>query len=146
MTNQDIFALMDRFERSALQSMKVSTGEYQIEFQKGALAAPPADAVVSAPAAAAREPVPGAAAAREPQSPVITAPLVGTFYAAPGPDQAPFVQAGDRVDKGQTVCLLEAMKMMSEVPAPCDCVIEAVLKSSGELASFGEPLFRYKPC
>ena len=145
MTNQDIFALMDRFERSALQSMKVSTGEYNIEFQKGAGAAQAVSAVPAAVPGPA-ESAPASAAPEEPQGPVITAPLVGTFYAAPAPDQAPFVQAGDRVAKGQTVCLLEAMKMMSEVPAPCDCVIEAVLKSSGELASFAEPLFRYRPC
>ena len=62
------------------------------------------------------------------------------------PDQAPFVLPGDRVSKGQTVCLIEAMKMMSEVPAPCDCVIESVCKSNGELVAFGEPLFRYRPC
>lgn len=145
MTNQDIFALMDRFERSSLQSMKVSTGEYKIEFQKGVPVGVPVGAPAAAPVTAAAVPAPAAAPA-EAEGPVITAPLVGTFYAAPAPDQAPFVQAGDRVEKGQTVCLLEAMKMMSEVPAPCDCVIEAVLKSSGELASFGEPLFRYKPC
>ena len=48
--------------------------------------------------------------------------------------------------KGQTVCLLEAMKMMSEIPAPCDCVIDEVLKTNGELAAFGEPLFQYRPC
>ena len=54
--------------------------------------------------------------------------------------------ASDRVKKGQTVCLIEAMKMMSEVPAPCDCVIEEVLKANGELAAFGEALFRYRPC
>ena len=53
---------------------------------------------------------------------------------------------GCRVSKGQTVCLIEAMKMMSEVPAPCDCVIESVCKSNGELVAFGEPLFRYRPC
>ena len=88
-----------------------------------------------------RAPAPQAAA-----GPSIDAPLVGTFYAAPSPDQAPFVLPGDRVSKGQTVCLIEAMKMMSEVPAPCDCVIETVCKSDGELVSFGEPLFRYKPC
>ena len=51
---------------------------------------------------------------------------------------------GDRVSKGQTVCLIEAMKMMSEVPAPCDCVIEEILKANGELVAFGEPLFHYR--
>ena len=78
--------------------------------------------------------------------PAVTAPLVGTFYAAPAPDQPPFVSVGDRVKKGQTVCLIEAMKMMSEVPAPCDCVIDEILKADGELVAFGEALLRYKPC
>jgi biotin carboxyl carrier protein len=78
--------------------------------------------------------------------PTVTAPLVGTFYAAPAPDQPPFVKKGDRVIKGQTLCLLEAMKMMSEIPAPCDCVIEEVLKDDGALAAFGDPLIRYRPC
>ena len=73
-------------------------------------------------------------------------PLRRTFYAAPSEDAAPFVAVGDRVAKGQTVCLIEAMKMMSEVSAPCDCVIEEVVKANGELAAFGEPLFRYRPC
>ena len=72
----------------------------------------------------------------------INAPLVGTFYAASAPDKAPFVAVGDKVKQGQTVCLLEAMKMMSEVPAPFDCVIEEVLIADGTLAEFGCPLFR----
>ena len=74
----------------------------------------------------------------------ITAPLVGTFYAASAPDAAPFVQVGDHVKKGQTVCLMEAMKMMNEVQAPCDCVIEEILQEDGALVSFGEPLLRYR--
>ena len=72
--------------------------------------------------------------------------MVGTFYTAPAPDQPPFVQVGDRVKKGQPLCLLEAMKMMSEVTAPCDCEITAVLKENGALVSFGDGLFGYKPC
>ena len=139
MTNQEIYDLMDRFQRSSLRSMKLSCQDFTIELEQGipAAASAPAAAAVSAPAAAA---VP------QPESPAICAPLVGTYYAASAPDQPPFVTAGDRVAKGQTVCLIEAMKMMSEVPAPCDCVIEEVLKANGELAAFGEPLFRYRPC
>ena len=98
----------------------------------------------SSPAAAAAPAASAAAPAPAEELPAITAPLVGTFYAAPAPDQAPFVLPGDRVSKGQTVCLIEAMKMMSEVPAPCDCVIEEVLKAGGKLVSFEEPLFRYR--
>ena len=141
MTNQEIKELISCFESSSLQTMKLSTQEFTIEMSRGAGAAP---AVPQAPAAVA-VPAAASAPARE-EGDAVKAPLVGTFYAAPAPDQAPFVAVGDRVKKGQTVCLIEAMKMMSEVPAPCDCVIEAVLKASGDLVSFGEPLLRYKPC
>ena len=140
MTNQEIFDLMDRFQRSSLRAMKLSCQDFSIELEQGAAAAPAAAAPAAVPAP------PAAAPAPQPESPVISAPLVGTYYAASAPDQPPFVNPGDRVKKGQTVCLIEAMKMMSEVPAPCDCVIEEVLKANGELAAFGEPLFRYRPC
>ena len=140
MTNQEIFDLMDRFQRSSLRSMKLSCQEFSIELEQGAPAA------AAAASAAVPAPTVSAAPAPQPESPVISAPLVGTYYAASAPDQPPFVNTGDRVKKGQTVCLIEAMKMMSEVPAPCDCVIEEVLKANGELAAFGEALFRYRPC
>ena len=144
MTNQEIYDLMDRFQRSTIHSMKLSTQDVAIEFAKAPVSAAPAVAPVASavPAVA----VPAAAAPAQPELPAISALLVGTYYAAPAPDQAPFVAVGDRVKKGQTVCLIEAMKMMSEVPAPCDCVIEEVLKANGDLAAFGEALFRYKPC
>lgn len=75
----------------------------------------------------------------------IRSPLVGVFYAAPGPDKAPFAEVGQTVQKGQSVCLLEAMKMMSEVPAPMDCIIQEVLLQDGQLADFDAPLFRVQP-
>ena len=140
MTNQEIFDLMDRFQRSSLRAMKLSCQDFSIELEQGAAAAPAAAAPAAVPAPPAAAPAPQA------EGPVISAPLVGTYYAAPAPEQPPFVAAGNRVKKGQTVCLIEAMKMMSEVPAPCDCVIEEVLKANGELAAFGEALFRYRPC
>ena len=138
MTNQAIFDLMDRFQRSSIQTMKLSTQEFTIELSRGGVPASAAPVAAAAPAMPAPAP--------EADGKVVTAPLVGTFYAAPAPEKPPFVRAGDRVKKGDTLCLIEAMKMMSEIPAPCDCVIEAVLKESGELVSFGEPLLRYKPC
>jgi acetyl-CoA carboxylase biotin carboxyl carrier protein len=140
MTNQEIYDLMDRFERSTLQTLKLSCQEFSIELGRGCSAAPGVAAPAAAPAV--RETAPAAPEA----GPAITAPLVGTFYTAPSPEQPPFVSVGQRVRKGDTVCLMEAMKMMSEVPAPCDCIIQEVLKANGELASFGEPLFRYQPC
>ena len=103
-----------------------------------AIAAVSAAVPVQAPAPAAAP-----APARE-EAPAVTAPLVGTFYTAPAPDQAPFVAVGDRVKKGQTVCLIEAMKMMSEIPAPMDCVIEEILVENGSLAGYDAPLFRVR--
>lgn len=138
MTNQEIFELMARFDQSGTTTFKLNTKDFTLELGKGGSAAvPAAPAAVSAPAA-------GPAPAAQPEGPCITAPLVGTFYAASAPDAEPFVKVGDHVKKGQTVCLMEAMKMMNEVQAPCDCVIEAVLQQDGALVSFGEPLIRYR--
>ena len=69
---------------------------------------------------------------------------MGTFYAAASPEAEPFAPVGAVVKKGQTVCILEAMKMMSEIPAPMDCVIEEVLVENGSLAGFDAPLFRVR--
>ena len=142
MTNQELNDLLASFEGSSLSKLKLSTQEFTIEMER-AVAAPAASAAPAIPAAAA---VPAAPAAAELEGDAVTAPMVGTFYAASAPEQPPFVKVGDRVRKGQPVCLLEAMKMMSEIPAPCDCEITAVLKENGALVSFGEPLFRYQPC
>ena len=139
MTNQEIFELMARFDQSGITTFKLNTKDFTLELGKGGGAA-----VAAAPAAA---PAPAAAApapAAQPEGPCITAPLVGTFYAASAPDAQPFVKVGDKVKKGQTVCLMEAMKMMNEVHAPCDCTIEAILQEDGALVSFGDPLMRYQ--
>ena len=139
MTNQEIFELMSRFDQSGITAFKLTTKDVTLELSKG-VGVPAAPAAGPAPAA----PAPSVAAVpAQPEGPCITAPLVGTFYAASAPDAAPFVKVGDKVKKGQTVCLMEAMKMMNEVQAPCDCVIEAILQEDGALVSFGDPLIRY---
>ena len=136
MTNQEIFELMARFEASSATLFKLTSKDFSLELAKGGQGAPvPPTAAPAAAVSAPEEPS---------QGPCITAPLVGTFYAASAPDAAPYVQPGDRVRKGQTVCLMEAMKMMNEVQAPCDCVIEAILQEDGALVSFGAPLIRYR--
>jgi acetyl-CoA carboxylase biotin carboxyl carrier protein len=136
MMDQEIFDLIGRFETSSLTELKLTTQKFTLELSKAA------SGVAAAPVAQPVQPVP----TEEADANVISAPLVGTFYAAPSPNQKPFVAVGDRVKQGQTVCLLEAMKMMSEIQAPCDCVIDAVLKENGSLAAYGDPLFRYTPC
>ena len=140
MTNQEIFELMDRFERSAIRTLRLSRDGTTLEMSKDTPAAP----ALTLPAAA--QSAQPAAAASAPCESTIDAPLAGVFYAASAPGEAPFVREGDRVKQGDTVCLMEAMKMISEIPAPCDCIITRVLKENGELAGYGEPLFGYRPC
>ena len=74
----------------------------------------------------------------------ITSPIVGTFYSAPAPDAPAYVKVGDRVKNGQTVCILEAMKLMNEIQCEFDCEIEAVLVSNEQKVEYGQPLFRVK--
>ncbi len=153
---EQITALLAAFDQSTAVRLRWKSGDQQLTLEKAeAFPAPvvPA-AVAAAPVAAAAVPAPAAAAAAPAQAPAapaaqeegeaITAPLVGTFYAASAPDKAPFVAVGDKVKAGQTVCLLEAMKMISEVPAPFDCVIEEVVAENGQLAAFGDVLFRVR--
>lgn len=136
MTNQEIFEILSRFENSSIRTMKLVSGDFSIELSKETASAPPA-----AQSAAAPSPAPEVSAA-----PAITAPLAGVFYAASEPGAKPFVSVGDRVRKGDTVCLMEAMKMISEIPAPCDCIITEILKENAALAAYGEALMRYQPC
>lgn len=74
----------------------------------------------------------------------ITSPIVGTFYSASAPDVPAYVRVGDRVKRGQTVCILEAMKLMNEIQVDWDCEIEAVLVSNEQKVEYGQPLFRVK--
>ena len=145
----DIFALLERFESSSIQRMELRMEDFRLELDKNAAvtvapvaAAPVAAAPVAAPSAA---PAPAAAPKAEaPAGRPLIAPLVGTLYPAPSPDAAPFVSVGDTVKKGQTVCILEAMKMMSEVPSPADGVVEEILVRDGELVGYDQPLFRLR--
>lgn len=142
---ESIYALMERFERSSISGLELEQNGTRLKLEK-AVAVAAAPAVVAAPVASpapAAAPVAGQPAQAE-EGEYIKAPLVGTFYTAAGPDAAPFVQVGDKVLKGQTVCILEAMKAMSEIPAPMDCVIEEVLLDNGSLAAFDAPLFRVR--
>jgi acetyl-CoA carboxylase biotin carboxyl carrier protein len=75
----------------------------------------------------------------------IDSPMVGTFYSSPAPGEPPFVQRGDMVDEGQTVCIVEAMKLMNEVGAKFSGSIEKILVENGQPVEFGQPLFAVKP-
>ncbi len=93
-------------------------------------AAPPAPSAAAAPAAD--------------SSKTVDAPIVGVFYAAPSPGADAYVSAGKKVKKGETVCIIEAMKCMNEIQAEEDCEIVEVLAADGELVEYGQPLFKVK--
>ena len=90
------------------------------------------------PAAAAAEPAPEATASH--QGHVLSSPMVGTFYRSPAPGSKPFVEVGQRVKKGETVCIVEAMKMMNQIEEDKEGVIEAILVEDGEPVEFDQPL------
>jgi acetyl-CoA carboxylase biotin carboxyl carrier protein len=75
----------------------------------------------------------------------ITAPLVGTFYRSPSPEAAPFVEVGDRVTKGQVICIIEAMKLMNEIESEADGIVSRVLVENSHPVEYGEPLFLLEP-
>jgi acetyl-CoA carboxylase biotin carboxyl carrier protein len=77
--------------------------------------------------------------------PAIESPMVGTFYATPGPDKPPFVSVGSKIGPDTTVCLIEAMKIFNEIKAETSGTVEEVLVKSGQPVEFGQPLYRIRP-
>ena len=141
MTNQEIFDLISRFEDSSLHTLKLSTQDFSIELSRGGAPVSTASAVPSAPAP---RPTGGESRPDRNSGPTVNAPLVGTYYAAPAPGQPPFVSVGDRVKKGQTLCIVEAMKLMNEIVAETDGQIVEICAQNGQVVDFGCPLFRIK--
>ena len=84
------------------------------------------------------------AAAEEPEGKIVKSPLVGTFYAAPAEDADPFVTEGKTVKKGQTLGIVEAMKLMNEIESEFDGTVAEILVENGQMVEFGQPLFRIR--
>jgi acetyl-CoA carboxylase biotin carboxyl carrier protein len=139
---QELYELMERFAASGLTGLEWKRGEEEVKLRRQ----PPQLQTVAAAAPAPAETAPqtAAPASQQAEGELVKAPLVGVFYVAPAPGEPPFVTPGKRVKKGETLCLMEAMKMMSEVPAPADCVVEEVLAKDGEPVGYGAPLFRVR--
>lgn len=146
--------LISQFDSSSLREFSYATNEFTLAFSKnnGATApsaaplavaeAPqtqsaevPAPAVVSAPEAA-----PAAIA----EGDVVTSPLVGVAYLKPAPDKSDFITVGETVKKGQTLLIIEAMKVMNEIPAPHDGVVTEILVQTEAMVEYGEELVRIK--
>lgn len=141
---EKIEGLVKIIENSSLTEFTLKEGDLKITMSK--LDHPPvvAAGMPVAPAPAAPADAPAAEAEEADEKLFITSPIVGTFYSAPAPDAPAFVKVGDQVKNGQTVCILEAMKLMNEIQSDFDCEIEAVLVSNEQKVEYGQPLFRVK--
>ena len=114
-----------------------------LKLKKGAELIQAPIAVAPAPVVAAAAPTAASAeAAAEPEGDAITAPMVGTFYASSSPEAAPYIKVGDTVSVGQTLCIIEAMKVMNEIEAEVSGTIIAIAAKDGEPVQFGDALFR----
>jgi acetyl-CoA carboxylase biotin carboxyl carrier protein len=146
--------LIDLVSESGISELEVTEGEGKVRIVKNAppvyvqpstsyapqLPATPPTAGVAAPAEAPAAAAPAAAAAA-PQGHVVTSPMVGTFYRAPSPGAEPFVQVGDAVKEGQTICIIEAMKLLNEIESDKTGVIKEILVENGQAVEYGQPLF-----
>ncbi|MGT2667049.1 acetyl-CoA carboxylase biotin carboxyl carrier protein [Streptococcus rifensis] len=141
MTIDDIKELVALLEKSSLVEMDIQDGDFKIRLsRKGEVVqAPPAH--IPAPPST---PVETSDDTVDSDEDLITSPLVGTFYSAAGPDIPAFVRVGDKLKTGDTVCILEAMKLMNEITVDADCVVEAILVSNEQKVEYGQPLFRIR--
>ena len=138
---ETIEKLADIVSAKDLGEITIADGEKTITV-KGKTCPPPMGAPVmpAVPAAAPAAPAETPAAPKAPAGKAIKAPLVGTFYAAPSPDQPPFVQVGDTVNKGDVVLIIESMKLMNEVTSDVEGVVQEILVKNGDAVEYDQPL------
>ena len=158
MTNDEIRELLALFNDSGVAEMEVQRGENRVRFRRGILnheyTLPPtlqAQQVLMAPQAPA-PPMPPTLAGQKPVAPAVVddgaelvkSPIVGTFYHCPSPGSPAFVKVGDRVEKGQVLCIIESMKLMNEIESEVSGTVTACLVENGRPVEYGEGLFLIK--
>jgi acetyl-CoA carboxylase biotin carboxyl carrier protein len=138
--------LIEMLEESNLGEIEIKEGEESIRISRAGSAAPtaqwmqaPAPAPVTAPVAAA--PAAAPVAPSLPAGHMVTSPMVGTFYRSPSPSAASFVEIGSQVKVGDTLCIIEAMKILNTIESDKAGTVKAILKENGQPVEFGEPLF-----
>jgi len=141
--------LIEMLEESSLAEIEIKEGEESIRISRAGITGPAvAQVITSAPVTPATPaPTPAAAPGEAPSSPVrpsghlVTSPMVGTFYRSPSPGAKSFVEVGDTVAVGDTLCIIEAMKMMNQIESDKAGTVKAILKENGQPVEFGEPMF-----
>jgi acetyl-CoA carboxylase biotin carboxyl carrier protein len=142
--------LIDLVSESGISELEVTEGEGKVRIvknappvyvQPSASYAPQYAQQPQAPGAEAPAAAPATPAVAAPQGHVVTSPMVGTFYRAPSPGADPFVQVGDTVKEGQTICIIEAMKLLNEIESDKSGVVKEILVENGQAVEYGQPLF-----
>lgn len=147
MTTKEIREMLQLMEEHGLAELEVEREGMKIRLRKAGAGGAPQVSIQPMVSQAA---VPGAVSAEAPAAPAakrltINSPMVGTFYRAPAPDAPPFTDAGQTVEEGQVICIIEAMKLMNEIKADLKGRITEALVANGEPVEFGQPLFALEP-
>lgn len=144
--------LIDLVSESNVSELEITEAEGKVRIVKGsgvapvvmqapvALPAAPAGVVATAAAAAAPAPAPAPAAPAEPAGHAVKSPMVGTFYRAASPGAKPFVEVGSQVKQGETICIIEAMKILNEIEADKSGTVTQILVDNGQAVEYGQPL------
>jgi acetyl-CoA carboxylase biotin carboxyl carrier protein len=140
--------LIDLVQESGIAELEITEGEEKVKIVKGgAVGVAPASAAPARPPAELRGAGPAGAPSATAEPPaaqeghVVKAPMVGTFYRSPSPDAKVFVEVGQSVKEGQTICIIEAMKLMNEIESDATGVVKAILVENGQPVEYGQPLF-----
>ena len=142
--------LIELLDESGIAEIEITEGEESVRISRYAqgIAVPPAIAapvavapVAAAPVAAAPAAAAVTAAESDEEGSAVVAPMVGTFYSSPSPGSPTFVQVGDRVNEGDTLCIIEAMKMMNQIDAEVSGTVKSIRAQNGEPVEYGQILF-----
>jgi len=137
--------LIELVENSGIAELELTEGEEHVRISRtSSVAAPMQQMYASAPQQAAPAPVAAPVAPATPAAPeghVVKSPMVGTFYRAPSPGAKSFVDIGQNVNEGETLCIIEAMKLLNEIESDKTGMVKAILVENGQAVEFGQPLF-----
>jgi len=137
--------LIDLVQESGIAELEITEGEEKVKIVKGGAVSMTAAPVMAVPAPAPSAAAPAAAPTTPPaegqEGHVVKAPMVGTFYRSPSPDAKAFVEVGQAVKEGETICIIEAMKLMNEIEADASGSVKAILVENGQPVEYGQPLF-----
>lgn len=140
----DVQKLMNQFEQSSTRELKIDDQDFHLYLSKNQEATPATQGQGSAPAAATATAAPHHLTTTNSSSKAVKAPLVGTVYLQPKPKEPAYVKVGDHVQEGDVVCVIEAMKMLTEVKSTCSGTVAAIKVENGDLVEFDQPLVMIK--